>query len=188
MILILLFPVCGVTKSWNPFEDPDVLHPITEKVIPVAGEFSLSGHGGSLDPVISRLKSRDAETEGVDIELHGGRFDGRKQKAVISFICDKDMSGNEGNESDDKKRRRRDDDEDNGDDGDKKPDGDRYVQDPKSALQFVSYQFEEDGKNSMDVLRLNWKTKYACEEASDDDDNTGSKKAGWGFFTWFILM
>lgn len=132
------------------------------------------------------MKSKDSDVEGVDIELHGGRFDGRKQKAVVSFICDKDVSGNEGNESDDKRRKRDKDDEKDGDD---KDNGDRYVQDPKNSLQFVSYQFEEDGKNSMDVLRLKWKTKYACEEVSDDDDDkSGTKKASWGFFTWFILM
>lgn len=163
-----------------------MLHPTTEKVIPVAGEFGVSGHGGSLDPMITRLKTSNADTEGVEIELHGGRFDDLKQKAVISFICDKEWTGNEGHEEDDndKKGKRAD-----GEKDDDKGDKDRYKQDPKNALQFVSYQFEEDGKNSGDVLRLNWKTKYACENAlNDDDDNTGSKKAGWGFFTWFILM
>lgn len=174
--------VCGIVKSWNPVDDPDVKHPITEKVIPVAGDFHLS-NGGYLDPQYTRLKSSDADAEGLDIELNGGRFDGRKQKAVISFICDKDMTGTEGYDRDQAlvvRRQIKD-----GDDDDQP----RYVQDPKSALQWKSYDTVE-GKEPIDVLRLNWRTKYACEEVPlDDDDSNGGKKSGsWGFFTWFILM
>lgn len=46
--------------------------------------------------------------------------------------------------------------------------------------------------DNMDVLRLTWHTKYACENADDindgDDDGKSDSSAGWGFFTWFIVM
>lgn len=186
-----IIPVCGVKKTWNPIDDPDVKHPIISDVIGVAGTYDMS-HGGALEPQITRLKTTDKEIEGLDIELHGGRYNDRKQKAVVSFICAKDMTGNEGNEdAEDKQllRARKDeeesDDDDDSDDGDKKP-GDRFKQDPKSALQFVSYQEEEVGKDKYDVLRMSWKTKYACEDSDIADDTPA--KGGWGFFTWFILL
>lgn len=113
---------------------------------------------------------------------------------MISLICDRTKSGNEGFDEEGfggrVLRRRDDDDDDNGDndadgdDGDKSP---RYKQDPNNALQFVSYGEVDDGKGRMDVLRLSWRTRYACEEFEGDDDEP-SKQAGWGFFTWFILM
>lgn len=188
----LLFLVCGITKTWDPESDPNAENPVITDVIGVAGE--IMSHGGHLDPKLTRLKTSDKDIEGVDMELHGGIFNDEKQKAVISFICDREWTGNEGYEED--KRRalgRRDDDDDNNGDSDSDGDGDgqkdpsdRYKQDSKSALQFVSYQGEDEGKNRMHVLRLTWKTKYACESLDRGDD--GAKTAGWGFFTWFILM
>jgi len=54
----------------------------------------------------------------------------------------------------------------------------------ENSLTFVSYGPVE-GRENMEVLRLDWRTKYACEDFEDDADG---KKGGWGFFTWFILM
>lgn len=151
----------------------------------IAGEYGLA-HGGNLDPKITRLKATDADADGIDIELHGGRHNDRKQKAVLSMICDKSMTGNEGFEEDKSRSLlRRDDDDD--EDGDK---GSRYKQDPDTALQFVSYGEVEDGKERFDVLRMTWRTKYACEDVEDDGDDgdDDNKSAGWGFFTWFFLL
>lgn len=185
------FIVCGITKSWNPIDDPNVEHPIISDVIGVAGEYTLS-HGGALDAKATRLKASGSDLEGIDLELHGGRYNDKKQKAVISLICDKEKSGNEGLDAEALSmsilRRDDSDDDDNDNDGDNDGDnGPRYKQDPNNALQFVSYVEEGEGKNRMDVLKLNWRTQYACEEYEGDDD-TGTKKPGWGFFTWFILM
>lgn len=168
-------------------------HPIITDVIGVAGEYSLA-RGGSLDPQITRLKITDSNAEGIDIELHGGRYNDRKQKAVINLICDKKMTGNEGQDEEEGKqlllRRDGDEDDKDGDDQNGGDDGPRFRQDPNSALQFVSYGQVDEGKNRIDVLRLDWRTKYACEDSenSSDDDDDESKSAGWGFFTWFILM
>ena len=58
-------------------------------------------------------------------------------------------------------------------------------QDDGKSLTFVSYGSIDD---KTDVLRLNWRTKYACEDFEDDDDESSSKGSHWGFFTWFIIM
>jgi len=167
--------VCGVTQSWNPSDDPDQEKVVTDYVVPVAGDFTTST-GKSLDPQWTRLKSSDADTEGLQLEMVGGVYNKRKQKAVVQFQCDKKRTGNEGN--DESKRRRRSD----------KDKNDKEKDDDENSLTFVSYAAVE-GKEDMDVLRLNWRTKYACEDFEEDDgDNQSKKTSGWGFFTWFILM
>lgn len=185
MLIVSSPTVCGITKTWNPLDDPNAEHSIISDVIGVAGDYSLS-HGAPLDAKATRLKTSDVDAEGIDLELHGGRYNDKKQKAVISLICDKEKTGNEGfdEKSQEKSFSRRDADDDNGDD---QNDGPRYKQDPNNALQFVSYGEVEDGKSRIDVLRLTWRTKYACEDFEGDEDEP-TKKAGWGFFTWFILM
>lgn len=169
-------------------DDPNVEHPIISDVIGVAGEYKLS-HGGALEPNITRLKTSDKEGEGLEVELHGGRYNDRKQKAVITFLCDADKTGNEGFEVKDSQFSRREDDDD---DDDNEDDGkERFRQDSNNALQFLSYQSEGEGKERMDVLRLDWKTKYACESSTGDNNDNDSRdpsNSGWGFFTWFILM
>ncbi|KAK5087319.1 type II membrane protein [Exophiala xenobiotica] len=177
--------VCGITQTWNPIDDPDVEHPIISDVIGVAGEYTL-GHGGALDPKITRLKTSGRDVEGIDIELHGGRYNDRKQKALVSFFCERDWTGNEGYEEEKKRLKREEEDDDDGDD--EPGSGERFKQDSKNALQFVSYTEEGEGKDRMDVLRLNWRTKYACEQYDEGDDEPTKKEAGWGFFTWFILI
>lgn len=165
-------------------DDPDQKHWQLENVIPVAG--SVSGPGSSTEPKITRLKATDSDKEGLQIELNGGSYGGKKQKAVILFTCDKERTGNEGTKITDdstKKLRSRDDKDD-----DKKKSGDEV--DNPNSLTFVSYGTVE-GKEATDVLRLNWRTKYACEdfEGDDDDDDKGAaKKSSWGFFTWLILL
>ena len=153
----------------------------------MAGEFKLA-HGGALDPRITYLKKTDEESESIDIELHGGRNNDRKQKAIVNILCDPDWTGNEGSEED-KRRKRADDSDDDDDDDDGSVRGDRFKQDAKNALQMVSYVEEVQGKEVVDVLRLSWKSKYACEKYEEgDDDEPSNKTAGWGFFTWFIIM
>jgi hypothetical protein len=109
--------------------------------------------------------------------LKGGSYAKKDQRAIIEFQCDEDRSGNEGSEE---KKRRRD-----GEEDDSKSDDEEKS---TSSLTFVSYGALDD---KTDVLRLNWRTKYACEDHADRDDEDGeggSQKASWGFFTWFILM
>jgi hypothetical protein len=164
-----------------------------EGVIPIAGNYETST-GKGLEPKFERLKSKDTQTEGLLMEIHGGQYANKNQKAVIKFECDLDRTGNEGFEAaegsmvsegvagllDQKGANAtnfgafvKDDPED-----DKQDDG--------KSLIFVSYGAIDE---KTDVLRLNWRTKYACEDFEDDDDDDSSRKSShWGFFTWFIIM
>lgn len=191
--------VCA--KKWEYREGQD---PYLESVIAIAGDFTTShGPNRALDPKFTRLKgstSNSDDKEGVIVELNGGKNpdekSGTPQKAVIEFLCDKKASGNEGFDSKGSTiatpvvsrstaisttvsatqpgsmQRRADDD----DEGPKLPDLDKG-----KNLEFVSYKAEDD----TEVLRLRWKTKFACEDAIE---NGGDKTGGWGFFTWFIVI
>lgn len=176
---------------------------------PIAGTFDAS-HGRSLEPDITRLKGskshEDSTREGLRVELNGGyssesKDTSRKQQAIIEFECDHDRTGLEEVEELDgdapkraqaKALSRRDEDDKadkdkNKDDKDGKDDkGDNDDKNDKASLQFVSYKEEHDKR---DVLRLKWRTKYACEKRSDSGDGDhDSPSSHWGFFTWMFIM
>lgn len=141
----------------------------TTYVIPIAGDID----GRHTDEALELLKAADvgAGKEGLRVTLNGGMYDETKQQAIIEFICDPDRTGLEGDDAG--KRKREDEDED---DEKKEKDG--------RSLKFVSY----DRDNAeLHVLRLEWKTKYACKGASVEDP-APEQGSGWGFFTWFIIM
>jgi hypothetical protein len=51
-------------------------------------------------------------------------------------------------------------------------------------LRFCGYQQEEEDKNKkVQTLRLEWRTKYACEDAPSVDGGSH-----WGFFGWFFIV
>ncbi|PLB48239.1 putative autophagy protein Atg27 [Aspergillus steynii IBT 23096] len=164
---------CGTSKNICGFEKthfPDGAE--TKKPFPIAG-LEPGGHG-SMEPQITRLKSDDSDREGLRVKLSGGSYenaDGKKKKAgaVIEFQCDPDRSGLEGLEStkDEEMRRR----EEAGD-----------AQDQQS-LQFKSFGLADDDSY---VLRLDWKTRYACDNYVDDKE--GDSSSHWGFFTWLIII
>ena len=161
--------VCAIERLDNTVEN---LTTIID-TIPIAGEFSHST-GGALDPKWTRLKSSashaDKEKEGVRLEMNGGKdSDGQKQKAIVEFLCDTSA----------KHGRRRDllvaeeeDDHGDGEDGDKE--GKEVDDEHGGKLKFVSWDVEESTK----VLRLEWTTRYGCENA--EDDKTGSNNGHWG--------
>lgn len=134
--------------------------------------------GGSMEPELTRLATIDPETEGVRVKLAGGEFrgdddEGKKKNAaaVIDFTCDPDRSGLEGlvTEEDsadaDEEKRRRD---------EKSRDG---------SLQFKSFELSEDDTY---VLKLDWRTRYACDDYQRGKQPNNSNS--WGFFTWMIIM
>lgn len=182
--------VCGIETDYNPAEDKEIIRAVK----PIAGEFSTS-HGRPMDPVFERLKGGkshgDSEREGLRVILNGGRYpfddrNGQSQEAIIEFVCDRDVTGNEGFEDKERRRvKRDDDDDDDNEDGEGKlPDLDKG-----QSLQFVSYKTEGEDDDESGTLRLSWKTKYACEGAADEpkEPKKGSK-GSWGFFTWFLIM
>jgi len=165
--------VCAIERVINPIENTDSIL----GVIPIAGDLK-DYQGGDLNAIPTRLRSSashsDSEKEGLRIELNGGVYLKRKQKAIVEFICDKDRTGLENNyrgEDEYEPEKRgvsllEDGEEEGGVEG--------------PSLTFKSYGPDKsDGE--MDVLRLEWKTKFACED-------TETVKKGWGFFTWFILI
>lgn len=175
--------VCGVKTTFNPNDDDK---PHVDEVLPIAGSFATST-GTSLDPIIKRLEDiPSSDMTGLRLELHGGTYMKQKQMAIIDLQCDPERTGNEkspvkkGKDDEDDKVRNADDsaDDNDGDDDDE-----------NNSLRFVSYQKEENNH----VLRLDWRTKYACTTYEEDDDSgSGSGKDGtskhWGFFTWFIVL
>ena len=156
------------------------------KTVPVVGEYTAS-HGRHLDSKPTRLKDSDSnaesKTEGVRVEFSGSRYPlndkkGVEQKAFIEFICDPEKTGNEGF-----------DETEGNEDGkvEKRDDEDEELPNPQDdgkSLKFLSYKQEKvKGSAYADVLRLEWRTKYACENARES-----LSKGGWGFFTWFIIV
>jgi autophagy-related protein 27 len=119
------------------------------------------------------------------LELSGGAFPlerkGKKQKAIIEFLCDPDTDGTDTDKDDTPSE-----------DDDKETEGLAKTEDEKkgkeSPMKFVSYKDEKVGKDDQDwgVLRISWSTKYACENAVNEP--SPNKGSSWGFFTWFIIM
>lgn len=180
--------VCGQREVWEKGELK-----LTDEVINIAGQFDnretlearpeLLGHGSS---------HKDAKSEGVRIIFNGGRYPfnrkGQKQQAIIEFICNRTVTGNERYEDadlDGKLRRNAEDNDDEDEGGDQEPGDDLTHPDAGKSLQFVSYEMEDD----LMVLRITWHTQYAClGEADNPSDSPAKSGSGWGFFTWSIIM
>lgn len=169
--------VCAIKRTVTDGSD------VFDEAVPIAGELKEKG-GKDLNAKWARLKTSsshsDSEKEGLRVELNGGfrqlETGKRNQKAIIEFVCDKTRSGLEHlYDPEDKYEENVKREEDDGADDN---------EDPNSpSLRFVRY---DQGEGDVDVLRLSWRTKYACEDWKDQQD---AEKAGhWGFFTWFILM
>lgn len=171
--------VCAIEHVIDK-EDPTI-DKIT-KAYPIAGE--LKGEKGKdLDAKWERLKTGDDGREGVRVEMRGGfktDKDGENkkyQKAVIKFICDKTRDGTEYNWIP----------EDKYDGGKEKREAEEEETDPeeddkKPSLTYKGYNTDDD----VDVLRLEWRTRYACEDYKSEKD--AERRAHWGFFTWFIII
>ena len=178
--------VCGIERI---YEDDGTS--VVREVIPIAGEYAVSD-GRHLDAKFTRLKGSesndDSKKEGVRGELHGGMWEKKKQKAIIEFLCDADFEGTEGFGDDSRAMdigefggmSKREDEGDDGEDNRELPDLDKG-----KALQFKRYDTDKD---DISVLRLEWKTKYACEDAAPPKKDPSNKAKGWGFFTWFLII
>lgn len=126
----------------------------------------------------------DSEKDGLRLTMNGGTHplndEKRPQKVIVEFLCDKTLVGDENlwNPEDkydsgkDKRAEREDDEPEDGETGDDTN---------KPSLQFHSYD-----TGDVDILRLDWRTKYACLDAKDEKDR--DPNGHWGFFTWFIIM
>ncbi|KAL8930103.1 MAG: hypothetical protein Q9172_000188 [Xanthocarpia lactea] len=179
--------ICGIRRLVNTFENSTII----QEAIPIAGLYPLHG-GTQLDPKITRLKTSssasDREKEGFRLELHGPKYpdkDPKKQKAVIEFLC--------ADKAEETKKRRKerdlvaskrgnDEDEDDGEE-DHSATGEITEDGHGGTVRYIDFGMVGDSQ----VLSLEWRTKYACENAKGEDK--GSSSSGhWGFFTWFIIM
>ena len=115
----------------------------------------------------SSASNADKEKEGVRLEMNGGKdSDGLKQKAIIEFLCD-------GSTKDDTKRHlRAAEDEEN--DEDENREGEEVDDGHGGKLKLVGWDVE----GSTRVLRVDWTTKYGCEDAKDD--RSSSSSGHWG--------
>lgn len=186
--------VCAIETDYNLADNSSTIR----KVVPIAGEYT-SSNGRHLDPALTRLKNSashgDSAREGVRVELNGGRYPfdksaGQQQKAIIEFLCDNNRTGLEGAQGDSREKidyeqttARAEDGEKTGDD--EKDDKDVEKEEP--SLSLVSYNIEGEGDKRVEVLRMTWKTKYACE-GEIDHKPSDTKSSHWGFFTWFLII
>jgi autophagy-related protein 27 len=172
--------VCGILMTYNRNDDEK---PRVDEVYPIAGRYH-TNTGKGLEPKYERLENiPDSDMKGLRLELHGGTYKKQSQMAIIDLQCDPERTGNERSPpkkgvgvEDEKLRNAESDDPDDPDEDD---------DDEENSLRFVSYKKEDDNE----VLRLDWRTKYACQEY-DDDEGSGKDSGGkhWGFFTWFIVL
>ncbi|KAH7039895.1 autophagy-related protein 27 [Microdochium trichocladiopsis] len=199
--------VCAISRLIGKVDNKvDVI----SAVIPIAGDLAEVG-GHKFEPKTKLLVPEAEEgAEGLHVTLSGGTYtfeDGRKhdQRAVVRFVCDEKREGTEGEyESEDKydtkmadimHSRRRDDDSD--DDGKKK---EFQLGDLEAASLLYDSYGPSQSDSDVDVLRLTWKTKYACASRSTDpldpespgegngDEGGAPPNNSWGFFTWFIIL
>lgn len=174
--------------------------------INIAGELANHG-GGPLDVESINLSTSDsnsdAEKQGVRIILKGGfhtleNGQKRQQRAIVEFVCDPDREGTEGEfkgedeyEPSEDPLRLRAVEEDDGND-DEGGDDDAPLEPiqlgggKNASLVFNSYG-AMDGDAAIDVLRLTWRTKYACENRRDDGGSDDPSRH-WGLFTWLIIL
>jgi len=174
MLILCPTVVCAIEHTIKPLEGTDKVQDDITEVIPVAGDLKDVG-GGYLDAKYTRLKTSELDTdsgkEGLRIELNGGFYGSpkRTQKAVVEFLCDPTRTGRETDLDPEDKY--------------EGAEGSPTIGD--SSLRFLKYDRELPG-TEVDILRLEWHTKYACESQKDDDDAAKSNR--WGFFTWFLIM
>lgn len=154
--------------------------PSVEMTVPIAGEFIHEGR--AMDPKWTLLgegssSNSDQDKEGIRLEMNGGLYGKTEQKAVVEFLCDA--------KKEDRRRDKGSSDDDDGEGEDKEPDRSGEEQDDGQGgkLRFISWKDEAE----MKVLRLDWITKFACEDALEKGDKSSSS-GHWGFFTWLIIM
>ncbi|KAK3947865.1 autophagy-related protein 27 [Pseudoneurospora amorphoporcata] len=189
--------VCRLKHHYSPSDKKSTFETATT----LAGGSSFHYEASKLD------SSSDHKDGGVKLTLTGYKHQARQQKVVINFLCNKTLTGTEGEvEGEDQYEKpklfaTRDDDEkkeEEGDDGypetQKKAEGDKA-----QALLWNGYKHVSE---DVDLLELTWHTKFAClDDATGDKPKDGDDKdkdkggngqedinKSWGFFTWLVVL
>lgn len=179
---MFLLLVCAIQRLYNEVEN---VNGTIEGVIGVAGEYGLNT-GQHLDPKWTRLSTSVSPNErknGLRLEMNGGKYKDRKQKAVIDFICPQEKKEERRDRLSDPMALADDGKEDgDGDEDEEDPNADAEVDDGQGGrLKFLKYAVVEKGK----ILNLEWTTPYACDDAKAAPV---TKTGHWGFFTWLVIM
>lgn len=177
--------VCAIKHEINP-DKPGKEGDLVSQVISIAGDLG----GREFEYEATRLppsdSNTDAKREGLRLVLKGGVYEGRDQSAVVELLCDKERTGTEDEwDPEDKYERRDVVADENGDQP--HPEGEHQLtKGDNPPLIWNSYGPATDGSSS-DVLRLTWRTKFACESVSGGEGSDGESKH-WGFFTWVVIL
>ncbi|KAK1778493.1 autophagy-related protein 27 [Copromyces sp. CBS 386.78] len=195
--------VCRLKHHYSPSDKKSTFETATT----LAGGSSFHYEASKLDS-----SSDDHKDGGVKLTLTGYKHQARQQKVVINFVCNKTLTGTEGEiEGEDQYEKpklfatTRDDEkkEEEGDDGypetQKKAEGEKA-----QALLWNGYKHVSE---DVDLLELTWYTKFAClddatgdkpKDGDKDKDKDGGNKGGnngeedinksWGFFTWLVVL
>jgi len=177
--------VCGLKSIHDPGNSTSEL----EHWIAIAGHYDMSS-GNTLEVKPTRLKNTGSR-EGLVLEMTGGKdpfqkqkgVTQKKQKAIVELVCDKEKTGWE--PLPEPNLRKRDDEEDDAPEDDA-PENDAPEENVGSSLIFHSYEEEFIRDEIWGVLRVQWQTKYACEDYASTAPSPRS--SGWGFFTWMIII
>lgn len=196
--------VCGISHNIDTASKTDSI----VEIRPIAGDVD----GATLDPVATRLSTSSADGDkdkvGVRLVLQGGHYNGRKQKALVEVLCDDKLDGTEGEWKSDELGIPPPPSAKTAEDGKDKDDVPHQLKKDGAALIWDSYGPSEEDPKNMDVLKLTWKTKHACEKRNEGGSGGGDKggsggsgdgdkdkdKGGqdeskhWGFFTWMIIL
>jgi len=153
------FEVCGIEWT-HKIDDKDKSKDQIDEIIPIAGDLG-DKDSTKLNPNYTRLKSSSAEAdankEGVRVELHGGMYPSGDNARNQKAVVEFTCDKDK-----------------TGLEGQER---DGKVIDGAKSLKYLAY---EGG-----VLKLEWRTKQACEQQAGGGGDGGSH---WGFFTWFIIM
>ncbi|KAK1832772.1 autophagy-related protein 27 [Podospora conica] len=156
--------VCGIKHHWDPAAKKSEV----EVVVPIAGGKKFAWEAKAL--------GKEGEDAGFRLTLKGGVFEGREQRAVVEMRCNKTLSGLEGEVKGEEEYVKG------------KRDGGEPERQVGEGVALVWEGYKRDGEG--DALFLTWHTKYACREAAPGDGGKPEVPgdAGWGFFTWMIIL
>lgn len=168
--------VCGIERV---IEKEDPSKDTFVQAIAIAGDLG----DRDIDAKWTRLRTSklplDSGKEGLRLTIQGQDLENpetklkKLQKAVVEFLCDNDLEGDENLWVPDDREKY-------------EPGNSRRSEASNSGNPSLSVTNYDTTGEKEDVLYLQWRTKYACERSKQGQD--APKSDHWGFFTWFIII
>ncbi|KAJ5259314.1 hypothetical protein N7478_012295 [Penicillium angulare] len=144
---------------------------------------------GEKAPLATPLKEIDEKKEGLRLKMFGGEYrahvegETKPAAAIIDFQCDPDRSGLEGIVSTEDILEKGDAKEKDNANAKRAEDKSESEKDP--SLKIVSFGPDKDNTY---ILKLDWKTRYACYDYKGGNAGNTDPSKHWGFFTWMIII